>query len=139
MKYVIAVFMMLTMSTGFAAGFEKVAEENKEFTVETINEAIHEHYENLTLNEQFGVGMGCTLGRMTQHVKDAHSIQVNSERGLVVLSVDYTSNVIHGATRHRMIIEFTPGTQNITKVTVEAISKNGLKRTCSTRDPLIKI
>lgn len=136
MKKLIFILTLAISSSAFA-GLKNIPE--KSFTQQAIVQAIHNHYDSLTTNEQWGVGMGCALGRLENHLKNAKSIRINEETGLILAEVDYTPHIIKGPTRYSMYINFAPGTQEISKITVIATSKSGLKSSCSTRDGLLKV
>lgn len=135
MRILVVAMLMLNASLIFANSFESVKELK---SIESISEAIVKHYNSLSLNEQWGVGMSCTQGAMTKLVKAASMIKIDRTQGLILADLGTIMPQDEDSVLRQMKIEYTPGTEEITKVSITTTYYNGETHTCSTRDPLIE-
>lgn len=135
MRMLLAMLMLLGSSQAFAKGFEAIEGiESKE----AINEAIYKHYQGLSLNEQWGVGMSCTVGAMWRLVNEATSMQIDRTSGVLIAETGQVDPKNEKSVHRRMTITYQVGSENITKVSITSTFYDGRSDTCSTRDPLIQ-
>ena len=136
MRQFMAVLSLLIISFTAQAGYQRVEDKMRDTTVEEINDALRAHYNTLSSNEKWGVGMGCAIGRLHNLVKQSKSILIDSEAGQILTDSGYQFHLFRGQVRYRLKISFVPNSQEILVAQVTSTAKNGDVRTCSTRDKL---
>ena len=135
MRMLILLFTV-AFSLSAQAGYQRVEDKMRDTTVEEINDALRAHYNTLSSNEKWGVGMGCAIGRLHNLVKQSKSILIDSEAGQILTDSGYQFHLFRGQVRYRLKISFVPNSQEILIAQVTSTAKNGGVRTCSTRDKL---
>lgn len=138
MRILTAILGLLIMSSTASAGFVRVDATDREMVVDGLNEAILQHYQSLGLNEQYGVGMGCTLGRMQNLVRESKSILLDEKRGIVHVDSGSRPNLFRGDVHFRLVAIFSLKTEQIQVVKILSTDKDGNTSICSTRDKLLK-
>lgn len=139
MRIVTAILGLLIMSSTASAAFVRVDSTDRQMAIDGLNQAILEHYQSLSLNEQYGVGMSCALGRLQILVKEAKNILIDEQKGLVHLDGGTRPNLFRGDVHYRLLAVYSLKTEQIEVVKVLATDKDGRTSICSTRNKLIDL
>lgn len=138
MRVLTAILGLLIMSSTANAGFVRVDTADKQMVTDGLIQAIQQHYDSLNLNEKYGVGMDCALGRLQNHVKEAKNILLDEEKGLVHVDSGTRPHLFRGSVHYRLLAVFSLKTEQIQVVKVLATDRDGRTSICSTRDKLLK-